>query len=244
MTDTAGTAGTAGTGDAAHTADAAADVARWIRAFQAEMAEHKDRLTELDAAIGDADHGTNMDRGMRAVVAKLDATADDGDLARLFKTVGMTLVSTVGGAAGPLYGTLFLRMGTAIGERAELDGAGWAAALEGAVEGVQARGKAELGDKTMVDALVPAVAAFRATVDRGGSTAEAWHRAAVAARAGVKATIPLVARKGRASYLGERSAGHQDPGATSSYLLVECGADVLGGTGGSRQGPITETVRT
>jgi phosphoenolpyruvate---glycerone phosphotransferase subunit DhaL len=210
-------------------ADSATDVARWIRAIQAEMAEHKDRLTELDAAIGDADHGTNMDRGMRAVVAKLEGT-EEGDLARLFKTVGMTLVATVGGAAGPLYGTLFLRMATAVGERSELDAEGWATVLEAGVGGVQDRGKAVAGDKTMVDALLPAAAAFRATVDRGGSGAEAWHRAAVAARAGVKATIPMVARKGRASYLGERSAGHQDPGATSSYLLVECGAEVLGST--------------
>ena len=222
-------------------ADHAADVVRWVRAFQTEMAEHKDRLTELDAAIGDADHGTNMDRGMRAVVAKLDGS--DADIAGLFKTVGMTLVSTVGGASGPLYGTLFLRMGTAMAGRAALDGEGWAAALEAGVEGVQARGKAVPGDKTMVDALVPAAAAFRATVARGGSTGEAWHRAAVAARAGVKATIPLVARKGRASYLGERSAGHQDPGATSSYLLVECGAEVLGGAGESKQASNTGTVR-
>jgi phosphoenolpyruvate---glycerone phosphotransferase subunit DhaL len=207
----------------------AADVVRWIRAFQAEVAEHRERLTELDSAIGDADHGTNMDRGMRAVVAKLDGLDDEADIAGLLKTVGMTLVSTVGGAAGPLYGTLFLRMAAAAGDAAELDGPGWAAALEAGVEGVQSRGKAVPGDKTMVDALVPAAAAFRSTVDRGGSTGEAWHRAAVAARAGVKATVPLVARKGRASYLGERSAGHQDPGATSSYLLVECGAEVLGG---------------
>jgi phosphoenolpyruvate---glycerone phosphotransferase subunit DhaL len=211
-------------------ADTAADVARWVRAFQAETAEHKDRLIELDAAIGDADHGANMDRGMRAVVAKLDTTPVEAEIGGLFKTVGMTLVSTVGGAAGPLYGTLFLRMATAVAGRAELDGQAWATALEAGVGGVQDRGRAVPGDKTMVDALLPAVAAFRATVDRGGSTAEAWHRAAVAARAGVKATIPMVARKGRASYLGERSAGHQDPGATSSYLLVKCGADVLGGT--------------
>lgn len=209
--------------------DNGADIARWVRAFQAEMAEHKDRLTELDAAIGDADHGTNMDRGMRAVGAKLDAVGDGSDISALLKTVGMTLVSTVGGAAGPLYGTLFLRMGTAAAGRGELDAAAWAGVLEAGVQGVQERGKAVPGDKTMVDALLPAAEAFRATVERGGSAGEAWHRAAKAARAGTKATIPLVARKGRASYLGERSAGHQDPGATSSYLLLECGAEVLGG---------------
>jgi len=215
-------------------ANGAADVERWIRAFQAEMAEHRVRLTELDAAIGDADHGTNMDRGMRAVVTKLDGMAADGagpptDVGDLLKTVGMTLVSTVGGASGPLYGTLFMRMSRALAGRSEVDGAGWAGAWEAAVAGVEGLGKAVPGDKTMVDALVPAAAAFSAAVDRGAPTGQAWHAAAVAARAGVKATVPMVARKGRASYLGERSAGHQDPGATSTYLLVECGAEVLAG---------------
>lgn len=217
--------------------DTAGDVARWLRAFQAEITEHRDRLTELDAAIGDADHGTNMDRGMRAVVAKLDgAGAAGGDIGDLLKTVGMTLVSTVGGASGPLYGTLFLRMATAASGRPELDTEGWAAAWEAAVAGVQARGKAVAGDKTMVDALLPAAAAFSAAAARGAPAAEAWHGAAVAARAGVRATVPMVARKGRASYLGERSAGHQDPGATSSYLLVECGAEVLGGVARAGRG--------
>jgi dihydroxyacetone kinase-like protein len=217
--------------------DSAADVARWVRAFQAEIAEHRERLTELDSAIGDADHGTNMDRGMRAVVAKLgDGTAGGGDIGDLFKTVGMTLVSTVGGASGPLYGTLFLRMGTAASGRSELDTAGWAAAWEAAVAGVQARGKAEAGDKTMIDALLPAAAAFSAAAVRGAPAAAAWHGAAVAARAGVRSTVAMVARKGRASYLGERSVGHQDPGATSSYLLVECGAEILGGVATAGRG--------
>jgi dihydroxyacetone kinase-like protein len=224
--------------------DTAGDVARWLRAFQAEITEHRDRLTELDAAIGDADHGTNMDRGMRAVVTKLDGAGIDdaagGDIGDLLKTVGMTLISTVGGASGPLYGTLFLRMATAASGRAELETDGWAEAWEAAVAGVQARGKAEAGDKTMVDALLPAAAAFSAAAARGASAAEAWHGAAVAARAGVRATVPMVARKGRASYLGERSAGHQDPGATSSYLLLECGAEVLGG-GVARTGRGTAT---
>jgi dihydroxyacetone kinase-like protein len=215
-------------------ADRAGDLGRWIRAFQGEIAEHRDRLTELDAAIGDADHGTNMDRGMRAVVAKLDGTDAGDDVGDLLKTVGMTLISTVGGASGPLYGTLFLRMSRAVAGRSEIDGAGWAAAWEAAVVGVQGLGKAVPEDKTMVDALVPASAAFTAAVARGGSAAEAWHAAAVAARAGVKSTVPLVARKGRASYLGERSAGHQDPGATSTYLLIECGAEVLGGVARTR----------
>lgn len=225
-------------GGVAPLGDHAGDVARWVRAFQAEIAEHRDRLTELDAAIGDADHGANMDRGMRAVVAKLDGTTAGGDIGDLLKTVGMTLVSTVGGASGPLYGTLFLRMATAASGRPELDTEGWAAAWEAAVAGVQARGKAVAGDKTMVDALLPAAAAFSAAAARGASAAEAWHGAAVAARAGVRATVPMVARKGRASYLGERSAGHQDPGATSSYLLVECGAEVLGaGVARAGRGP-------
>ena len=222
-------------------ADRAGDVGRWIRAFQSEIAEHRDRLTELDAAIGDADHGANMDRGMRAVVAKLDRTEAGEDLGDLLKTVGMTLVSTVGGASGPLYGTLFMRMSRAVAGRSEIDGAGWAGAWEAAVAGVEALGKAVPGDKTMVDALVPASAAFTAAVARGAPAAEAWHAAAVAARAGVKATVPLVARKGRASYLGERSAGHQDPGATSTYLLVECGAEVLGGVARTSDRPDTTT---
>ena len=226
--------------------DTAADVSRWIHAFQAEIAEHRVRLTELDAAIGDADHGTNMDRGMRAVVAKLDDAGAGVDIGSLFKTVGMTLVSSVGGASGPLYGTLFLRMATAAAGLTELNGDGWASAWDAGVAGVQARGKAEIGDKTMVDALVPASAAFAAAVGRGGSSAEAWHAAAVAARAGVKSTVPMVARKGRASYLGERSAGHQDPGATSTYLLIECGAEVLGGVARAdrERGTATESVST
>lgn len=231
-----------GVGPLDHTAG---DVARWLRAFQAEITEHRDRLTELDAAIGDADHGTNMDRGMRAVVSKLDGVdidggAGGGDIGDLLKTVGMTLISTVGGASGPLYGTLFLRMATAVSGRSELDTEGWAAAWEAAVAGVQARGKAVAGDKTMVDALLPAAAAFSAAAARGAPSAEAWHGAAVAARAGVRATVPMVARKGRASYLGERSAGHQDPGATSSYLLLECGAEVLD-AGVARTGHMTAT---
>jgi dihydroxyacetone kinase-like protein len=230
-------------------AENAGDVGRWIRAFQGEIAEHRDRLTELDAAIGDADHGTNMDRGMRAVVNKLDRLAGEDagpatDVGDLLKTVGMTLVSTVGGASGPLYGTLFMRMGRVLTGRSEVDGAGWAGAWEAAVAGVEGLGKAVPGDKTMIDALAPASAAFSAAVGRGAPTAEAWHAAAVAARAGVKATVPMVARKGRASYLGERSAGHQDPGATSTYLLVECGAEVLGGVAraSERHGTTTDSA--
>jgi dihydroxyacetone kinase-like protein len=228
--------------------DAAAATA-WLRAFAADVAERRDELTELDAAIGDADHGVNMDRGMQAVVARLpavtgrpDAAADDGPgdgqdggpaggpLGPLFKTAGMTLVSTVGGAAGPLYGTFFLELGKAAGDSAELTAGEWAEALAAGVAGVQARGKAEAGDKTMVDALLPAVTALRAAADAGDGLTAAARAAADAGAEGMRATTPLVARKGRASYLGERSAGHQDPGATSSWLLLEAAARVLGGT--------------
>jgi dihydroxyacetone kinase-like protein len=228
--------------------DAAAAIA-WLRAFAADVAERRDELTELDAAIGDADHGFNMERGMQAVVAKLPAVAgapDEGGtdavarseptgtpLGPLFKTAGMTLVSTVGGAAGPLYGTFFLELGKAAGARAELTTSEWAEALAAAVMGVQMRGKAEAGDKTMVDALLPAAEALRAAAEDGAGLATATRAAADAGAEGMRATTPLVARKGRASYLGERSAGHQDPGATSSWLLLEAAARMLGGEAAS-----------
>jgi phosphoenolpyruvate---glycerone phosphotransferase subunit DhaL len=198
----------------------------WLRTFAAAVARRREYLTELDAAIGDADHGINMDRGMQAVVGKLDGTPPD-DIGALLKLVGMTLVSTVGGAAGPLYGTLFLQMGTAAGQKPGLTAAEWATALEAGVRSVQARGKAEPGDKTMVDALLPAVAALQQGVAAGLPAAEALRRAAEAAEQGMRATVPLVARKGRASYLGERSAGHQDPGATSSWMLMVAAAETL-----------------
>ncbi len=200
------------------------DVVRMIRTFAATIAENKEYLTELDSAIGDADHGINMDRGFQAVLVKLDALPP-GDVGSLFKAVGMTLVSTVGGAGGPLYGTLFLQLGTATAGKAEIDAQDWAAALAAAVQGVQARGKAELEDKTMVDALAPARDAFTEALEDGASFADALRRSAAAGEDGMKGTIPLVARKGRASYLGERSAGHQDPGATSSFLLLKTVAD-------------------
>src|SRR3954454_4110419 len=162
-------------------------------------------LTTLDSAIGDADHGANMRRGMKAVVAKLDA-APDAPPATLLKTAGMTLVSTVGGASGPLYGTLFLRMATSAGDRTELDAAAFAAALRAGLDGVLARGKAQLGDKTMVDALSPALDALDAALADGAKLGDALRAAATAADKGADDTVPLVARKGRASYLGERSA--------------------------------------
>jgi len=203
------------------------DVVRWIRAFAAAIAENKDSLTDLDSAIGDADHGINMNRGMTAVIAKLDG-GGSADVGALLKTVGMTLVSSVGGAGGPLYGTLFLRLGAAADAKDELTDEDWVAMVAAGVEGVQSRGKAEPNDKTMVDALIPARDALAAAVASGEPFADALRAAAAAAEEGMKATIPLVARKGRASYLGERSAGHQDPGATSSWLLMRTAAETLG----------------
>lgn len=201
-------------------------VSDWIRAFAAAVAENKEYLTELDSAIGDADHGINMNRGMQAVLGKLDA-GEAGDIGALLKTAGMTLVSTVGGASGPLYGTLFLQMGTSAAGKSELSGQDWADALAAGVAGVQRRGKAELGDKTMLDALVPAVETVRSALAGGSTLDEALRRSAETAQAGMTATIPLVAHKGRASYLGERSANHQDPGATSSWLLLRTAAETL-----------------
>jgi phosphoenolpyruvate---glycerone phosphotransferase subunit DhaL len=196
----------------------------WMRGFAAEMAEHRDELSRLDRAIGDGDHGTNMDRGMRKAIEKLDA-AEQADPGAVLKTVAMALVSSVGGAAGPLYGTLFLQMGGALAGTDEVEAAEWAAAWRKGLEGVQARGKAELEDKTMVDALAPAVAALEQADDLDAGL----RAAAEAAEEGMKATVPLVARKGRASYLGERSAGHQDPGATSTTYLFQSAAEALAG---------------
>ena len=207
------------------------EVVAWVRASAAQVAENKDYLTQLDAAIGDGDHGINMNRGMSAVVGKLDEAAGEQDIGALLKTVGMTLVSSVGGAGGPLYGTLFLQMGTAASGKSELGPDDWAAALEAGVKGVQARGKAEPGDKTMIDALLPGLVALRSALDGGASFEDALTASAEAAGQGMRETIPLVAKKGRASYLGERSAGHQDPGATSSHMLLETAAATWGGRG-------------
>jgi phosphoenolpyruvate---glycerone phosphotransferase subunit DhaL len=201
------------------------DLAGWIREFARLIAQNKEQLTELDSAIGDGDHGANMDRGLTAVVAALDAEPPDSPSA-LFKKVGMTLISKVGGASGPLYGTAFLRM--AASAEPSIDTAGFAKVLRAGLDGVVARGKAQLGDKTMVDALAPAVDALDAAVAAGASQKEALRAAADAAEKGREATVPLVARKGRASYLGERSAGHPDPGATSTTLLLIAAATTLG----------------
>ncbi|MHC6229352.1 dihydroxyacetone kinase subunit DhaL [Arthrobacter sp. MMS24-T111] len=193
---------------------------KWLTLCAQAMAEHRVELIELDRAIGDSDHGENMDRGFQAVLAKLGESTPETPGAAL-KMTAMTLMSKVGGAAGPLYGTAFLRAATAVGDAAEIDPSAWADALAAARDGIVARGKAEPGDKTMVDAWTPAVDAARAAAD-GGSAGllGVLVAAAEAAEAGAVATDPLIARKGRASYLGERSAGHRDPGAVSSALIL------------------------
>jgi dihydroxyacetone kinase-like protein len=193
---------------------------QWVRAFADLVSAQRDYLTELDSAIGDADHGANMDRGMTAAVAALDELQPE-TAGALFSKVGMTLVSTVGGASGPLFGTFFLRLGTALGDTKEATPEQLAAALRAGLEGVVARGKAEAGDKTMYDALAPAVAALEAGLGTGQGLSSALAAAAQAAADGRDATTPMLARKGRASYLGERSVGHQDPGATTVALLMQ-----------------------
>ncbi|WP_437602272.1 dihydroxyacetone kinase subunit DhaL [Sorangium sp. So ce590] len=206
-------------------------IAAWIERAAEVLEREKMFLTELDAAIGDSDHGINMARGFAAVRARLGGL-DRGDVGALLREVGMTLLSTVGGASGPLYGTLFRDAGQRAAGAAALDLAALAGCLEAGLDGVKRRGKASPGDKTMVDALVPAVDALKAALSApgaaGGPLGDALGRAAEAARAGAEATVPLVARKGRASYLGERSAGHQDPGATSCWLLLRSLAATAG----------------
>ena len=199
----------------------------WLHEFARLIAANAQFLTDLDAAVGDADHGINMDRGMTAVVAALDDAVPD-DPAALCKKVGMTLVSSVGGASGPLYGTFFLRMATPLGTEAAVNPATFAAALRAGVDGVVQRGRAEAGDKTMFDALAPAVEALDTALAAGAPLADALRATAAAAAEGRDATVPMLARKGRASYLGERSVGHQDPGATSTTLLLEAAAAAVG----------------
>ena len=201
----------------------------WITKFHELISDQRDYLTELDSAIGDADHGINMSRGMNAVMAKV-SSAPAGTMGEFFKTVGMTLVSSVGGASGPLYGTFFLRMGTSGGAVSTLDGLAFSTALHAALDGVVARGKAELEDKTMLDALVPALDAFDNALAAGADPAEAAAAARDAAAQGRDATKPMLARKGRASYLGERSVGHLDPGSVSMTLLFTALAEALAHT--------------
>jgi phosphoenolpyruvate---glycerone phosphotransferase subunit DhaL len=204
-----------------------ADLLAWLQEFARRVHEERDHLTQLDSAIGDADHGSNMDRGLAAAVAAVEAAAPATPGA-LLKKVGTTLVSTVGGASGPLYGTFFLRMGATLGDGADTSAAQLAAALRAGLDGVAARGKAEPGDKTMLDALGPAVDALDAALADGRPLPDALAAARSAAEQGRDATIPLQARKGRASYLGERSIGHQDPGATSVELMVAAAVTALG----------------
>ena len=198
----------------------------WLSSFRDAVHEHGAYLTELDSAIGDADHGVNLIRGMDAVMAAVDPPP--GTPGELLKKVGMTLVTSVGGASGPLYGTFFLRGAAAAGDASALDGAALLAVLRAGLEGIVARGKAERGDKTMYDALVPALEAFERSVGSGTDLDTAARAAADAAAAGRDATEPMLALKGRASYLGERSVGHVDPGAASSALLLEALAGSLG----------------
>lgn len=206
----------------------APQVAAALRAAAKVIAEHRDELVHLDRAIGDADHGENLKRGFTAIVSKLDLSTPDTPAAVL-KLAATTLISTVGGAAGPLYGTAFLRAATATAGANELTAASVTTALRAALGGVVSRGKAQLGDKTMVDALEPAVHAAEDELRGGADVAAVLGAAAVAAAAGAESTVPLVARKGRASYLGERSAGHLDPGARSTALLVRSFADSAAG---------------
>jgi dihydroxyacetone kinase-like protein len=195
-------------------------VLRWLREAAEAVHEQRDYLTQLDAAIGDADHGANMDRGFAAVVERLNGSAESLPPGKLLTSAGATLVSTVGGASGPLWGTALRRAGRALGDAAEFDAATLADALDAALEGVVELGAAREGDKTMVDALGPAVRALRDGVAAGAPLQEALAAARAASEEGMRATVPLQAAKGRASYLGERSIGHQDPGATSTALII------------------------
>ena len=196
-------------------------VIRFIESVAERIKEQRAYLTELDSPIGDADHGINLDRGFTAVLAKLPTVADK-DIGTILKTTGMTLVSTVGGASGPLYGTAFLRAGTALADRQELGADDLVAALEAALDGIMTRGKAQRGEKTMIDTIAPALDALKDALAQGTELVAALRAATAAAEQGMQATIPMLATKGRASYLGERSIGHQDPGATSAYVIATC----------------------
>lgn len=205
-------------------------VIRFLERVAAVIKEHRDELTQLDSPIGDADHGVNLDRGFTAVLGKLQTVADK-DIGTILKTTGMTLVSTVGGASGPLYGTAFMRAGMALADRYEMTDAEIIAALEAALEGIMARGKAQRGEKTMVDAIAPGVDVLKEAQANGEDFMSALRRSVEAVEAGMRSTIPMLATKGRASYLGERSIGHQDPGATSSYYIARVLLETIEGLG-------------
>lgn len=201
-------------------------IVRWLEATAVVMQQNKEYLTQLDAAIGDADHGSNMARGFNKVIEKLPSIADK-DIGNVLKNTGMTLISSVGGASGPLYGTFFMRSGMALASKEELNDEDLFKMLKTGVDGIVQRGRAQLEDKTMFDAWQPALVAMEAALQNGQDTKGILTAAVAAAEQGVKNTIPLQARKGRASYLGERSIGHQDPGATSSYLMLKALLDTL-----------------
>ena len=201
------------------------DVLRWLSALQEVFAENRQRLTDLDSAVGDGDFGISLDRGFTAVQAELTANPP-ADIRAAFQNVASVLIKTMGGSSGPLLGTFFLRAGATCADKAELAPADVVALFQAGVDGLQQRGKAALGDKTMLDALLPAVDAMRGALEAGSGLADILERGAAAAEAGMRATISMEARKGRASYLGDRSVGHPDPGATASHLMLKAAADV------------------
>lgn len=201
------------------------DVLRWLSALQKVFAENRQQLTDLDSAVGDGDFGISLDRGFTAVEAELTANPP-ADLRAVFQNVATVLIKTMGGSSGPLLGTFFLRAGAACAEKSELTPADVVALFHAGVEGIQQRGKAARGDKTMMDAWLPAVDAMRGALEAGSGLAEILEKGAAAAEAGMRATITMQARKGRGSYLGERSVGHQDPGATATYMLFKAAEEV------------------
>jgi phosphoenolpyruvate---glycerone phosphotransferase subunit DhaL len=201
-------------------------IVQWLEKFAGVLSENKEYLTQLDSAIGDADHGINMTRGFNKVLEKLPGVADK-DIGNILKTVGMTLISSVGGASGPLYGTFFMRSGMAVAAKEELNNEDLYELLQAGVDGIVQRGRPKLGDKTMFDTWAPALEAYKSALEQGHDTADTLQTAVAAAEQGMKDTIPMQAKKGRASYLGERSIGHQDPGATSSYLMLKALLDTV-----------------
>lgn len=204
-------------------------IVEWLQVFASVINHHKEELTELDAAIGDADHGINMDRGFKKVSSILPSV-EGKDISSIFKTVSMTLISSVGGASGPLYGTWFLRASSVTAGKQELTADDLLNLLQAGLNGVIERGKAQLGDKTMVDVLSPAVTTFEKAVNESKGSVEALRLAVAAAEQGLKDTIPMLAKKGRASYLGDRSIGHQDPGGTSAYFMLRSLLEVVEGS--------------
>jgi dihydroxyacetone kinase-like protein len=201
------------------------DVLRWLSALQNVFAEKRQQLTDLDSAVGDGDFGISLERGFTAVQAELTAKPP-ADIRAVFQSVATVLIKTMGGSSGPLLGTFFLRAGAACADKSELSPADVVALFQAGAEGMQQRGKAALGDKTMLDALLPAVDAMRGALQAGSGMAEILERGAAAAEAGMLATISMEARKGRASYLGDRSVGHQDPGATAADLMLKAAAEL------------------